>query len=77
MLLFMGLGGQELLLILLTLFVVLLVSIIPVIPLWTIFKKSGQNPLLSLLALLPGIGLLLALYIAAFSTWRTDRQASQ
>ncbi|WP_375444222.1 hypothetical protein [uncultured Fibrella sp.] len=38
-----------------------------------IFKKSGQHPLFSLLALLPGIGLVIALYVAAFSDWRTDK----
>jgi branched-subunit amino acid transport protein AzlD len=44
--------------------------LVPIFPLWTIFKKSGQNPWLSLLALVPGFGVLVALYIAAFSDWR-------
>jgi branched-subunit amino acid transport protein AzlD len=64
MLLFIGLGAQEVLVLVLGFFLV------PIFPLWTIFKKSGQNPWLSLLALVPGFGVLVALYIAAFSDWR-------
>ncbi|WP_375443810.1 hypothetical protein [uncultured Fibrella sp.] len=70
MLALIGLGGQELLLILSFL---LLIPLIPIFPLWTIFKKSGQNPWLSLIAFLPGVGVILALYIVAFSNWQTDR----
>ncbi|MEZ0539757.1 hypothetical protein [Fibrella arboris] len=57
-----GLVGQEMIF-------VFLVILAPLFPLWTILKKSGQNPWFSLLALLPGIGVLLVLYLAAFSTW--------
>ncbi|ARK10088.1 hypothetical protein [Fibrivirga algicola] len=61
---FIGIGGQE------VLFLLIFVLLIPLIPLWTIFKKSGQSPWWSLLAFIPGVGILLALYVAAFSTWR-------
>lgn len=67
MLVFIGLGAREFALISATLL------FIPILPLWVIFKKSGQNPLFSLLALLPGLGLVIALYVAAFSDWRTDK----
>lgn len=64
-LLFIGLGGSELLLIL-----VGLPALFLLFPIWTIFKKSGQNPWMSLLIFIPGIGILIALYVAAFSNWR-------
>ncbi|RYF56038.1 MAG: hypothetical protein EOO39_37245 [Cytophagaceae bacterium] len=70
MLAIIGLGGQELLLIFIAL---LFIPLLPVFPLWTIFKKSGQNPWLSLIAFLPGVGVIVALYIVAFSTWRPEQ----
>ncbi|MBO0949775.1 hypothetical protein [Fibrella forsythiae] len=66
----MGLGGQELLLIFIAF---LLMPLLPIVPLWVIFKKSGQNPWLSLLAFIPGAGVLIALFVVAFSNWQTDR----
>jgi len=64
MLAIIGLSGQE------VLFLFIFVLLIPLLPLWTIFKKSGQSPWWSLLAFIPGVGILVALYVAAFSNWR-------
>ncbi|SRR5579884_2794658 len=36
---------------------------------WRIFTKTGQNGAMSLLGLIPGVGLLILLCILAFSTW--------
>lgn len=66
MLAFIGFGGPEVLLI----FSICLLT--PILPLWKIFKKSGQNPWLSLLALIPILGILVALYVAAYSNWPTE-----
>ena len=41
-----------------------------IIPLWQICKKAGLSAPLSLLALIPGVGKLIVLYIIAFSDWR-------
>ena len=41
-----------------------------IIPLWRICTKAGLSGPLSLIALIPGIGKLIALYIIAFSDWR-------
>ena len=69
MLTFIGLGGQELILLL---FVLIPWNLVFIIPLWQIFKKSGQNPLLSLLALIPVVGLVVALFVAAYSRWKVE-----
>ncbi|MEZ0486018.1 hypothetical protein [Fibrella aquatica] len=69
MLALIGLGGQEMLLIFLFF---ILAPIFPILPLWMIFKKSGQSPWLCLLALIPGVGVLIALCVAAYSTWRIE-----
>jgi len=41
-----------------------------IIPLWQICKKAGMSGALSLLALIP-LGILVVLYIVAFSQWKT------
>ena len=41
-----------------------------IIPLWQICKKAGLSGPLSLLAIIPGIGKLIVLYVIAFSDWR-------
>lgn len=41
-----------------------------IIPLWQICRKAGLNAPLSLLAIIPGIGKLIVLYLIAFSDWR-------
>ena len=48
----------------------LLVYALIIVPLWVAFKKAGLSPWLSLLVLIPGIGLLVALYVLAFARWR-------
>jgi len=59
-LLLINLGGPAVLLL-------LAVAVIP--PFWTIFRKAGFSPLLSLLVVLPLINLLL-LYTFAYSRWK-------
>jgi len=44
--------------------------VILIVPLWQIAKKAGLSGPLSLLALIPGVGLLVALYVIAFMEWR-------
>ena len=41
-----------------------------IVPLWIICKKAGLSAPLSLLGIIPGIGILVVLYILAFSDWR-------
>ena len=41
-----------------------------IVPLWKICLKAGLSGPLSLLAIIPGVGMLIALYIIAFSEWR-------
>lgn len=60
MLAFIGFGAKE----------IYLLYILLVIPLWTIFQKSGRSPWLSLIALIPILGLFIALYIAAYAKWK-------
>lgn len=40
------------------------------IPVWFICKKAGFSPWLSLLCLIPSIGLLVLLYVLAFADWK-------
>lgn len=47
--------------------IVLAIMILP--PFWTIFKKAGFSPWLSLLIFLPLINIIV-LYIVAFSKWK-------
>ncbi len=49
---------------------------IVIIPLWNISKKAGLSGPLSLLALIPGIGILVVLYVVAFSQWKVVPAAS-
>jgi hypothetical protein len=44
--------------------------IILVIPLWFICKKAGLSPWLSLLSIIPTVGLLVLLYVLAFADWQ-------
>jgi hypothetical protein len=44
--------------------------VIVIIPLWQICKKAGFSPWLSLLAIFPTLGVLILLYILAFSQWK-------
>ena len=44
------------------------ISLIMVLPYWQIFKKAGFAPALSLLMLVPFVGLIV-LFVIAFSEW--------
>jgi len=44
--------------------------IILIVPCWFILKKAGFTPWLSLLCLLPSLGLLVLLYVLAFAEWK-------
>ena len=46
-----------------------------IVPLWRIATKAGLSGPISLLAIIPWIGMLLALYIIAFSEWRVTPSA--
>ena len=48
-----------------------------IVPFWFAFKKAGLSPWLSLLVLVPGIGLLLTLYVLAFARWRVVPMAPE
>lgn len=48
----------------------LLIVAIYIIPLWRICTKAGLAGPLSLVALIPGVGKIITLYIIAFSDWR-------
>ena len=69
----MNLGTPEILLILL---VVILFSFIYVIPFWRILKRTGFNPALSLLAIIPLVKLI-ALYYFAFSDWPNENKLNK
>ena len=43
---------------------------IVLIPCWFICKKAGFSPWLSLLCLIPTVGILVLLYILAFADWK-------
>jgi hypothetical protein len=51
------------------LFMILAIALY-IVPLWQICKKAGLSAPLSLLAIIPGVGKLIVLYIIAFSDWR-------
>lgn len=49
---------------------VLLFQALIIVPLWVALKKAGLAPALSLIALIPTLGLIVVLFILAFSTWK-------
>ncbi len=51
------------------LFLMLTMIAFPIFCFWRIFVKTGQNGALSLLCLIPGIGLIIVLCILAFGEW--------
>ncbi len=51
------------------LFAILIIAVL-IIPLWIAYRKAGLPPALSLLILVPGVGLLIALYVLAFARWK-------
>jgi hypothetical protein len=58
--------------------IIFAVSVVLVmVPTWFICKKAGLSPWLSLLCLLPSLGLLVLLYVLAFADWPSQRVAPQ
>jgi hypothetical protein len=51
-------------------FIGIIFLIVLIVPVWFICKKAGLSPWLSLLCLLPTIGLLVLLYVLAFADWK-------
>jgi hypothetical protein len=49
----------------------MIMAVLLLVPLFTIARKAGLHFAIALLALAPGIGPLLAIYILAFSHWKT------
>lgn len=54
---------------LIPLLIVIGIAII-MVPCWFILKKAGFSPWLSLLCLVPTVGLLVLLYLLAFADWK-------
>jgi hypothetical protein len=52
------------------LFIGIIFLIVLIVPVWFICKKAGLSPWLSLLCLLPTVGLLVLLYVLAFAEWK-------
>jgi hypothetical protein len=50
------------------LLVIVIIALVVIAPIWQIFKKAGFSPWLSLLTLLPVVGLF-TLYYVAFTRW--------
>jgi RsiW-degrading membrane proteinase PrsW (M82 family) len=48
----------------------LVVIAIILVPFWFICKKAGYSPWLSMLCLIPSIGMLILLYVLAFGEWK-------
>jgi len=44
--------------------------VILIVPFWFICKKAGFSPWLSMLCLVPSIGMLVLLYVLAFADWK-------
>jgi hypothetical protein len=52
------------------------VALIAVVPYWQIFKKAGFSPALSLLMLVPFVGIVV-LFVVAFSDWPVLKRPPQ
>lgn len=51
--------------------IIILIGIaIVMVPFWFILKKAGFTPWLSLVCLIPSLGILVLLYILAFAEWK-------
>ncbi|MEQ8711006.1 MAG: hypothetical protein RIC36_18640 [Rhodospirillales bacterium] len=46
-----------------------IVAALQIIPCWKALEKVGMTPALSLIALIPGLGLLIVLFILAYGRW--------
>jgi len=51
-------------------FLILIGIVILIVPFWFILKKAGFTPWLSLVCLVPSLGVLVLLYILAFAEWK-------
>lgn len=47
----------------------LIIGVLLVIPSWRIFRRAGLDPWISLVVLVPGIGMTIALAVLAFVDW--------
>lgn len=47
----------------------IVIAALQIIPCWKALEKTGQTPALSLIALIPGLGLLIVLLILAYGRW--------
>jgi hypothetical protein len=54
--------------------VVMIVMLLLVVPLWRIFSRAGMSGPLALLALVPGVGLLIVSAILGLSEWPAARR---
>ena len=54
---------------------ILIGMVIIIVPMWFICKKAGFSPWLSLLCLIPSLGLLVLLYVLAFADWKVTPAA--
>ena len=50
--------------------IILICLAIIIIPFWFICKKAGFSPWLSLLCIVPSLGILILLYVLAFAEWK-------
>jgi hypothetical protein len=49
----------------------IVIAVVLIIPTWFISKKAGFSPWFSLINIIPTFGLLIWLYVLAFSEWKT------
>ena len=49
---------------------ILVALVVVIVPTWFICKKAGFSPWLSMLCLVPSVGLLILLYVLAFADWK-------
>jgi hypothetical protein len=57
--------------------IILVVVAIVIVPFWFICKKAGYSPWLSMLCLIPSIGMLVLLYVLAFGEWKVVPASQQ
>ena len=48
------------------------VAVLLLVPAWRLFQRAGLPPLLSLLILVPTVGVFVVAGILAFARWRND-----
>lgn len=57
--------------------IILIVMAIIIVPCWFICKKAGFSPWLSLICVVPSVGMLILLYVLAFAEWKVAPVAPQ